>query len=113
MLIVNFLFVAASAQNKNTDTITLNKVFSSLYDVSRLPLYMDKTFSAQVSSYDITGGNDDGFSGKNSFIRRNADSSLVIFDVKGAGVINRIWTPTPTEDTLDFYIDGNAKPALS
>jgi Protein of unknown function (DUF2961) len=108
--------VSVHGQNfsvKKTDTITRSKVLSSLYDISQLPQYLEKTFSAQVSSYDITGGNDDGFSGKNSFIRRNADSSLVIFDVKGTGVINRIWTPTPTEDTLDFYLDGNAKPALS
>ena len=108
-----FLFVASHAQTKPVDTITLSKVLSSFYDISQLPFYMSNTFSAQVSSYDITGGNDDGFSGKYSFIRRNADSSLVIFEVKGAGVINRIWTPTPTEDTLDFYIDGNSTPALS
>jgi len=119
LLIISLLLSdALSAQNDPlqhayTDTLTRSKVLSSLYDVSQLPQYMDKTFSAQVSSYDITGGNDDGFSGKNSFIRRNADSSLVIFDVKGAGVINRIWTPTPTEDTLDFYLDGTGKPALS
>jgi Protein of unknown function (DUF2961) len=98
---------------KKTDSVMLSTVLSSLYDLSQLPQYANETISAQVSSYDITGGNDDGFSGKNSFIRRNADSSLVIFDVKGAGVINRIWTPTPTEDTLDFYIDENEKPALS
>ncbi|MEP6746503.1 MAG: glycoside hydrolase family 172 protein [Bacteroidota bacterium] len=111
-----FFVVTAHAQNtlvQKTDTITLGKILSALYDVSQLPGYLEKTYSAQVSSYDITGGNDDGFSGKNSFIRRNADSSLVIFDVKGCGVINRIWTPTPTEDTLDFYLDGKAKPALS
>jgi hypothetical protein len=71
------------------------------------------TYSAQVSSYDTTGGNNDGFGGQYSFIRRNADSSLVIFDVKGAGVINRIWTPTPTKDTLDFYIDDAKQPTLS
>jgi len=28
-------------------------------------------------------------------------------------VINRIWTPTPTEDTLDFFIDDTLKPAFS
>ena len=108
---------AASAQingkKKHDDTIRLAHELSLLSDVSQLPRYLEKTFSAQVSSYDTTGGNDDGFSGKNSFIRRNADSSLVIFDVKGCGVINRIWTPTPTEDTLDFYFDGHQQAALS
>ena len=47
------------------------------------------------------------------YIRRNEDGSLVIFDRKGSGVINRIWTPTPTEDTLDFYIDDELHPAFS
>jgi hypothetical protein len=74
-------------------------------DVSLLPQYRENTKVQEVSTYDRTGGNDDGFSGKYSFIRRNADSSIVIFEAKGPGVINRIWTPTPTEDTLDFYLD--------
>ncbi len=85
----------------------------SFYDISSLPEYLDSTYTAQVSSYDTTGNNDDGFSGKYSFIKRNADSTLVIFDVKGSGVINRIWTPTPTEDILDFYIDDEGIPAFS
>lgn len=86
------------------------KVF---YDISSLPEYMDSTMSAQVSSYDTNWKNDDGFNGYYSFVRRNADSSLVIFDVKGGGVISRIWTATPTQDTLDFFIDDNSKPAFS
>jgi hypothetical protein len=86
------------------------KVF---YDITSLPVFLDSTVSAQVSSYDTTGKNDDGFSGTYSFIRRNPDSTLVIFDVKGGGVINRIWTPTPTDDTLDFFIDTDVKPSFS
>ena len=71
------------------------------------------TYCAEVSTYDRTGGNDDGFSGTYSFIRKNADSSLVIFEQKGPGVINRIWTPTASEDTLDFYIDDTLHKAFS
>jgi hypothetical protein len=67
----------------------------------------------QTSSYDTTGWNDDGFSGRFSFVRRNSDSSLVLFDALGPGVINRIWTPTPTEDSLDFYIDDTTQPAFT
>ncbi len=67
----------------------------------------------QTSSYDRTGWNDDGFSGRFSFVRRNPDSSLVLFDEQGPGVINRIWTPTPTEDNLDFYIDDTTRPAFT
>ena len=85
----------------------------AFYDISSLPLFSDSTYCAQVSSWDTTGGNDDGFGGTYSFLRKNNDGSLVIFDQEGSGVINRIWTPTPTEDTLDFYIDDNQKPAFS
>jgi len=82
-------------------------------DISFLPYYLDNTKVAQVSSWDTTGNNDDGFSGKYSFLRRNADGSLVIFDQHGPGVINRIWTPTPNSDTLDFFIDNDLNPSFS
>ncbi len=83
------------------------------YDISSLPSYLDSTISAQVSTYDTTWGNDDGFSGRFSFLRRNEDGSLIIFDIKGGGVINRIWTPTPGDDTLDFFIDDTLQPSFS
>ena len=49
---------------------------------------------ASISSYDRTGGNDVGFSGRYSFLRNECDG-LVIADLQGPGVIYRIWTPTP------------------
>ena len=94
-------------------TITVADELKHFYAISDLPSYRSNTYSAMVSSYDTTGGNNDGFGGEYSFIRRNADSSLVIFDVKGPGVVNRIWTPTPTHDTLDFYIDNTKQPSWS
>lgn len=66
----------------------------------------------QLSSYDRTGGNDDGFSGKYSYVRKEA-GGLVIADLKGPGVVNRIWTPTPTQDTIRFYFDGEKKPRIA
>ncbi len=94
-------------------TITVVDELQRFYNIHDLPSYRSNTYSAEVSSYDTTGGNNDGFGGEYSFIRRNADSSLVIFDVKGTGVVNRIWTPTPSSDTLDFYIDDAKQPTLS
>lgn len=62
------------------------------------------------SSYDRTGGNDDGFSGKYSFLRKE-DDALVIAELnEGPGVLTRIWTPTPTTDPIEIYIDGEATP---
>ena len=84
-----------------------------LYKISELPFYCEHSPVLQVSSYDTTGGNEDGFKGTYSFVRRNEDSSLVIFDVKGCGVIQRIWTPTPSEDTIDFFFDNSPNPSFS
>lgn len=68
--------------------------------------------TASESSYDRTGGNDDGFSGKYSFIRKEGDA-LVICELKGPGVVQRIWTPTPTDQPLEFYFDGEEKPRIT
>lgn len=80
--------------------------------LDRLPIFKNSARVASVSSYDRTGGNDDGFSGKYSFVRQEADT-LVLADLKGPGVIWRIWTPTPTEDTLEFLFDGESTPRIA
>jgi hypothetical protein len=120
MLIAGFLWSSCNKGPEHPDEKistpkehSLSSELRAFYDLSSLPEYTSNTVVAQVSSYDTTGKNDDGFSGKYSFLRRNVDSTLVIFDVKGSGVINRIWTPTPTEDTLDFFIDEGLTPSLS
>ena len=64
-----------------------------------------------VSSYDRTGGNDDGFSGKYSFIRKEP-GGLVLADLEGPGVITRFHTPTPTDDIIEFYFDGEKDPRI-
>lgn len=106
------LDIPVQAQKNSVDK-SLSTELTSLYDISKLPLYRTGSKIYQVSSYDTTGGNNDGFSGKYSYLRKTDNGDLVIFDAKGSGVINRIWTPTPTDDTLDFYIDNMEKPAFS
>lgn len=91
--------------------ISLTDELEHLYNPALLPLYREGVME-QESSYDRTGNNDDGFSGKYSFIRKE-DNKLVLADYKGPGVINRIWTPTPTNDTIQFYIDGEKTPRIS
>ncbi len=63
------------------------------------------------TSADPSGENDDGFSGKHSFIRTEGDG-LVIAQLTGPGVVTRFWTPTPTDDPVEFYFDGEASPRL-
>jgi hypothetical protein len=82
-----------------------------LVRLDQLPVLKTARIAA-VSSYDRTGGNDDGFSGKYSFVRKEPEG-LVLADLKGPGVIHRIWTPTPTDDVLEFLFDGESTPRLS
>lgn len=99
LLLVSFKDINASAQNyKWRDELDL------LERVDLLPAYRTNNIVEQVSSYDKTGGNDDGFNGTYSYIRKE-NGKLVLADLKGPGVINRIWTPTPTNDTISFYFD--------
>lgn len=109
-----FLFIILSsflsyAQVKESSLI---KELKKLSDIGLLPQYEKGSKSAMLSSYDTTGGNDDGFSGKYSYIRKEAGERLVMADLKGPGVINRIWTPTPSNDTIEFYFDGEKTPRI-
>ena len=105
-----YAFPIASVAQSNA--ISVQSELRKMADVSDLPSYVSGMLK-QYSSYDTTGGNDDGFSGKYSYLRKNDDGSLVIFEDTNPGIINRIWTPTPTNDTLDFYFDGAKKPSYS
>jgi len=106
--------VICFCNSSNAQThISLTDELKQLYDINLLPQYRTNSYVAETSTYDLTGGNNDGFAGTYSFVRRNADSSLVMFDVSGSGVINRIATPTPNDDTLDFYIDDTRRVSFS
>jgi hypothetical protein len=82
-----------------------------LYRLDRLAVLRESTKVASVSSYDRTGGNNDGFGGQYSYVRKEKEG-LVLADLQGPGVIYRIWTPTPTDDVLEFYFDGQERPGI-
>lgn len=104
-LVLNFQAQAQSKTYKWSDEV------KQLMHIDQLPLYRTNQLIDQESSYDRTGGNDDGFSGKYSFIRKE-NGNLVLAEFEGPGVVNRIWTPTPTEDMIAFYFDGEKTPRL-
>ena len=113
-----FFTIGERNVDRNTIPVTSDSVRSlideieQLYNVQVLPEYRTNSHVDQVSSYDTTGGNNDGFSGLYSYIRKEGDN-LVLADLQGPGVIHRIWTPTPTTDTLHFYFDGESVPRIS
>ncbi len=84
---------------------------SELTRLDLLPQFKRSIRVGSFSSYDRTGGNDDGFSGDYSFIRKD-DEGLVLAELDGPGAIYRIWTPMPTDDVFAFYFDGEAEPRL-
>ena len=98
-------------RNVSAQAYSLESELEHLYKLEQLPYYRTGVIE-QVSSYDTTGLNNDGFSGTYSFIRKEGDK-LILADLKGPGVINRIWTPTPTADTIQFYFDGEKTPRIS
>ena len=107
VLKVCFLFVSAlltafsAAQNVAS--------IQNLYKIENLPRMRSFVKVGSFSSYDRTGGNDDGFSGKYSFIRKE-DDALVIAELNGPGVITRIWTATPNDSPLELFFDGEKSP---
>jgi hypothetical protein len=104
LLLLTFLTTSAQQDFYTNELLTLA-------NLSKLPRYAHGEMD-QLSSYDRTGGNDDGFSGTYSAIR-SEPGGLVIADLKGPGVVNRIWTPTPTSDTIKFFFDGEKKPRIA
>ena len=59
---------------------------SALSRIDLLPQYRNDATIRQISSYDTTGGNDDGFSGKYSYLRKE-NGDLVIAKLNGPGII--------------------------
>ena len=82
------LTMVSGLNAQNRDVHTTETELRNLLEVSRLPQYREGIVE-QISSYDPTGGNEDGFAGKYSFIRKEGDY-LILADLKGPGVVNRI-----------------------
>ncbi|MGD8277120.1 MAG: DUF2961 domain-containing protein, partial [Gemmatimonadota bacterium] len=114
LLTIAFAAVTLAASPLRAQDTRLQAMAGELRQLHRpdlLPLIRTGSRVAQVSSYDTTGGNNDGFSGQYSFVRREGDA-LVLADLEGPGVVQRIWTPTPTERMVSFYFDGESEPRL-
>jgi hypothetical protein len=84
----------------------------ALLRLDLVPQLKTQIHTGMFSSYDRTGGNDDGFSGKYSFIRKEGDD-LVIAEMQGPGAIYRMHMPGPQDGIIEFYFDGEKTPRIS
>jgi hypothetical protein len=94
---------------------------SELFDIAQLPVLKTGVQYEMQSSYDRSGGNDDGFSGKYSILRKENGKS-VISEIKGKGIITRIWFPSNPDypegpmglrnKRIYVYLDGNSTPVI-
>lgn len=83
-----------------------------------LPYFLQGAQVRQVSSYDRSGGNDDGFNGTYSYRYVDENDEYVMFDDIGAGCLYRIWKTYGQSRTdysnsvLRFYFDNELEPRL-
>lgn len=85
-------------------------------NLSKLPYLYSNVESYYMSSYDRTGGNDDGFRGTYSELYTDDNGEHVIFEEKKSGCIYNIWGTGPEKipnwGRIKFYFDGEKKPRL-
>lgn len=83
-------------------------------DLSLLPHLYPNVQSYYLSSYDRTGGNDDGFRGTYSQLYVDDKGEHVIFDANGPGCIYNFWFTGSRQDLhwgkLRLYLDGETTP---
>jgi hypothetical protein len=93
----------------------------ALYRLEWLPLLRPEVSYGMFSSYDRTGGNNDGFRGTYSRLRLE-DGNSVIAEMQGAGCITRIWFTHSKlredgllalkDEHIRIFLDGNPEPAV-
>ncbi len=104
-------------------TMTLGLVLAQLVPaLADLPVLDASAHAVQahyVSSYDRSGGNDDGFDGTYSALYVDERGEHVIFDVKGPGTLYNLWFTSRVNGRsplgwgrIRFYFDGEATPRV-
>ncbi|MFX0200567.1 MAG: DUF2961 domain-containing protein, partial [Candidatus Hodarchaeota archaeon] len=114
---ISWLFCSESAPS----VWKLSGSVEALYRLEWLPKLRPGVLYGMFSSYDRSGGNDDGFRGTYSKLRLE-DGNSVIAEMKGAGCITRIWF-THSElrkdgllalqgEHIKIYLNGNPEPVV-
>lgn len=91
VLVVAFAHGTASAAPKVKDALDKGPIGWQVYrDLNQLPSMRSGAIMRQFSSFDRTGGNDDGFNGTYSCLRTTA-TGCVIAERTGPGEIDSMW----------------------
>jgi hypothetical protein len=121
LLIAAAIDSALAAEASRPPVNDETRFIDELYRVDLLPRLHAGETCKMFSSYDRTGGNDDGFSGKYSILRKEGGNS-VLAEMDGPGCIQRMHFPHSEYgvpgilgrkgEHVRIYLDGEKKPAL-
>ncbi|MEO8377995.1 MAG: DUF2961 domain-containing protein, partial [Candidatus Sumerlaeota bacterium] len=105
---VALLMLSAHARGAGADAYTVNDALREFHDLSLLayPAQPQRGYG-QTSSWDRNFANYD----QGNFLREDG-KEMVLLDVRGPGVLTRLWTAEPM-GYLQFYFDGAAVPQLA
>ncbi|MCU0962425.1 MAG: DUF2961 domain-containing protein, partial [Pirellulaceae bacterium] len=114
---MNRYLMAWAVAVASCSTVQAQPAGLAFYDhLSALPFVYDNVQSYYVSSYDRTGGNDDGFRGTYSQLYVQDNGEHVIFDEDGPGCIYNLWFTGDDQrlhwGKIRFYVDGQETPAF-
>lgn len=87
---------------------------ASMTAFNRLPYLRPDVMAGQQSSFDRAGGNNDGF-GASNFLYTDESGDKVMLDLKGPGVVYRIWSTgfTAASANLKVYVDDDVSPRIN
>jgi hypothetical protein len=105
MVVSGFLGLSASWLPARETTVGFSDFARDTWDLERLPR-LDFTRTRMESSFDRSGGNQDGFDPA-----RLRDNVYTIAELNGPGVVRRFYSARPN-GRLQVFIDGSAKPAI-
>ncbi len=107
VLAVLFFMCAAGCVRNAKDAVSFSSLMGDMTNLNSFA-YAPLGKSGLVSSYDRTGGNSDWA----DFSAATNGGIILIADLKGPGVVRRIWqTNVPKGDWI-FFFDGEKKPGL-
>ena len=112
MCILCFAFIPIQAAFATT---TMLYGIDEMDDLDSLAKINFDSYGGQFSTFDRTGGNNDGFYSKN-FLYIDSHGDYVMCDLKGPGVINRIWFTGAfdrDDNYVKVYFDGETTPTIN